>query len=169
MKRSAYIFVFCMAFGISNGQNLYTIKGEPAEITEKSVVICYGTEICHACMISIVDYCQSLSTQHPDVKFYVLLKGISAISAMREQTIALYDYFNRNELPTVLYDLNPKERKRYFIKHKIKHFPALLLFSSEKGKHVYIPYGKLFEDVGESIIVSRYTTGEIREFFDIPE
>lgn len=167
MKRSAYIFVFCMAFGISSGQNLYNIKGEPVEIAGKSVVICYSTNICHACMISLVDYCQNLSLQHPDVNFYVLIKGIPSISAMREQTTALYDYFNRDELPDILYDLNPKERKRYFNRYRMKHFPAMMLFSSEKDKHVYIPYGKLFEDTEHSIIVSEYTKNKIHKIFGI--
>ncbi len=156
-----------MAFGISSGQNVYNIKGKPVEIAGKSVVICYNTNICHACMISLVDYCQTLSSQHPDIKLYILIKGIPAISAMREQTTALYDYFNRDELPNILYDLNPKERKQYFYRYRMKHFPAMLLFSSEKGKHVYIPYEKLFEDTEHSIIVSEYTENEIHKIFGI--
>ena len=115
-------------------------------------------------MHTLAAYCKELQTTNPDIEIVILIRGMPTIGARRSLTSALRDYYMDEERPTVVYDLNTKVKKQYFNKHKIKEFPALILFSDKQKKHIYIPEQKLFTDTATGFSISEYAKKEIENF-----
>lgn len=150
-------------------RHLYNIKGEPVQTSAKTLAICFDTYICHGCMNTLAAYCKDFKIANPDIEIVILIRGVPEIGTRRSLTSALRDYYMDEERPTVVYDLNPKVRKQYFNKHKIKHFPALILFSDTQRKECYLSEPKLFFEGEYSFSLSEFAINKISTYFEINE
>lgn len=162
------IYFLILSSALCNAQTeryLYNIKGEPVQTASKTMAICFDTYICHGCMNTLTAYCKEFRNTNPDIEIVILIRGIPEIGSRRSLTSALRDYYTDEERPTVVYDLNPKFKKQYFKKHKIKEFPAILLFSDNQKKELYIPERKLFFESEIEFSVSDYAKDRIKNYF----
>ena len=150
-------------------RHLYDIKGNLAPTSPKTIAICFDTYICHGCMNTLAAYCKDFKIANPDIEIVILIRGVPEIGTRRSLTSALRDYYMDEERPTVVYDLNPKVRKQYFNKHKIKHFPALILFSDTQRKECYLSEPKLFFEGEYSFSLSEFAINKISTYFEINE
>ena len=131
----------------------------------KTLAICFDTYICHGCMNTLADYCNKLKASNSDIEIVIIIRGNEYIGIRRSTTSALRDYYTDEERPTVVYDLNPKVRKQYFNKYKIKQFPAVILFSDSQSKECYISERKLFSESEFNFSLSEFAKNKITEYF----
>lgn len=146
-------------------RHLYDIRGNAYQSSPKTMAICFDTYICHGCMHTLAAYCRDFHNSRPEVEIVILMRGVPVIGARRSLCSALRDYYSDEERPTAVFDLNPTTRKQYFQKHKIKHFPALILFSDQHKKELYISERKLFTETDISLSVSEYARKKIEKYF----
>ena len=166
------IFFLLLSSALCQAQterHLYDIKGNAYQSSPKTMAICFDTYICHGCMNTLAAYCKDFKIANPDIEIVILIRGVPEIGTRRSLTSALRDYYMDEERPTVVYDLNPKVRKQYFNKHKIKHFPAIILFSDNQKKELYIPERKLFFEGEYSFSLSEFAINKISTYFEINE
>ena len=167
MKKLLLTIIFS-AFALCQAQterHLYDIRGDAQPTSAKTMAICFDTYICHGCMNTLAAFCKEFHTKNPDIEIVVLIRGVSYMGARRSTTADLRDYYTDEERPDVVYDLNPKQRKQYFNKHKISSFPALILFSDKHKKECYIPERKLFDENETGFTLSTYAQKKINNYF----
>lgn len=145
-------------------RHLYDIRGNAYQTSPKTMAICFDTYVCHGCMNTLADFCKQYHTQHPEVQVVILIKGAPYTGTRRSLTAYLRDYYTDEERPVVVYDLNPTQRKQYFNKHKIKQFPALLIFSDKQNKECFISEQKLFAESEIGFHISEYATKKIEDY-----
>ena len=63
---------------------------------------------------------------------------------MRNQTVALENFFSKEEMPLVVYDLDTNIQQRYLSKYKITDFPCIIIFSADKENVRFFSYRQLF-------------------------
>ena len=131
-------------------RRLYDIRGNAYQSSPKTM--------------AIADFCKQYHTQHPEVQVVILIKGAPYTGTRRSLTAYLRDYYTDEERPVVVYDLNPTQRKQYFNKHKIKQFPALLIFSDKQNKECFISEQKLFAESEIGFHISEYATKKIEDY-----
>lgn len=162
------IFFLLLSSALCQAQterHLYDIRGNAYQSSPKTMAICFDTYICHGCMHTLAEFCKKFQSNNSDVEIVILMRGVPVIGARRSLTSALRDYYSDEEMPTAVFDLNPTTRKQYFQKHKIKHFPALILFSDQHKKELYISERKLFTETDISLSVSEYARKKIEKYF----
>ena len=126
------------------GQRFYNIKGEPITIQDSLpiVVIVYNTNSCSACMKYLSGYFTEKKHQQ-EINLVVMVQG-STIITMRNQTVALENFFSKEEMPLVVYDLDTNIQQRYLSKYKITDFPCIIIFSADKEDVRFFSYRQLF-------------------------
>lgn len=157
MKQVAFLCLLICANLVcaQKGNPFYTITGQQEAVPDsaKVLVLCYDQIMCHDCFIAAAAFCNEYVAEHMDVQFVIMVKGMSLFQ-MRSATSDLLHYFAKQDVPKVVYDLNPKERKRLFRRYKVNYAPCLFVFSSPKDP-LFIPYERLFEGDSRHLGISK--------------
>ncbi|MBO4739696.1 MAG: hypothetical protein J5606_09095 [Bacteroidales bacterium] len=152
-KHIAVIVGFILSFMTlpTFAQSFYTIRGEKVRLNEKNptIAVVYHTNSCSACMKSLSVFLVNQCNENK-INLVVLIPE-SNVSIMRAQTMALGNYFDKDSMPLVVYDLNPDKEKQYVPQYKIEHFPCVILFPPRE-KAIYISYAQLFGSTKKAIL-----------------
>ena len=125
--------------------------------------IVYHTNSCSACMQNLSNFLVNQCNENK-INLVVLISGDN-VSIMRAQTMALSNYFDKDNIPLVVYDLNPDKEKQYISKHKIEQFPCIMLFPP-KEEEIYMSYVQLFGSSRKQLLLKNwaYLNGFIKKY-----
>ena len=126
-----------------NQLKAYTILGQEITCKPSSIVIYYNTISCHACMELLLSCCKEITQQDSSINLYILIEGSDYIGTMRSSTTSLLDYASAEEMPKVIYDLNPTIEQCYKNQFNISMSPSVLVFRNDM-KPTHISYKKMF-------------------------
>lgn len=147
MKKIVLFAILLQAGLEATAQNklgLFNIRGEKVEIPDsvQPLVIFYSTYSCHNCMNELIDYVEQLKHDNHRFKIYVMIPGRD-VATMRYVTTGLDEFFNKKNMPMVVYDLNKDTSLRFETQYDVKYYPCLFIFDLN-GKCHYLNYGILF-------------------------
>ena len=160
MKKVVWIVILLLVGLRTTAQGekvLFNIRGERVEIPDgvQPFVVFYSPYSCHNCMYDLIDYMGKLERNDSRFKFYVMIPGRD-VATMRYATAGLDEFFSKDSMPTVVYDLNEDTSLRYEARYDVKHYPCLFLFDKD-GRCHYLSYGTLFK---EGVSVNREMLNE---------
>ncbi|MCR5457427.1 MAG: hypothetical protein K6F14_05075 [Clostridiales bacterium] len=125
---------------------VYNLDGTEVKLEDNTthLIICYSPASCHECVNDIILFCRNIASTSENCKCSVLINGEDPMR-MHMETSLLEEYLTDTSDVRILYDSNPKKKKRIFHRKRIQHTPSLLIVDSEKHDHFY-SYESLFGD-----------------------
>ena len=148
---------------------LYTIRGEAAGVKAEgpTILILYEDGFCSACTKSLLHYISEICKEGNAIPMVLISTSSKDMISLRSATTSVQEYFPDSTVFPLMYDLNPKEKKRLRNVYKVKIFPCVLLVPENGRKAKYISYRELFageEEISDSALqkIARFAnTGSI--------